>query len=474
MLPSGQPPPSGHQRQPGLALTPFRGLRYAPDRVSGLAEVTSPPYDVIAHDTEGQLLAADPHNVVRLILPRPDARHAGGEYREAARLLQGWQADGILLPDAGPALYVYEQRERPGGDSPGAPWAGGTAAGPAAAGRVIQRGLIGALRLAPAGNPAVLPHENVLPGPVAGRRELMEATGANLEPIFLLYDGGGAGAASRLPDEVAERDEPLLTVDTGDGIRHRLWAVTDPARHAAVAADLAGRQALIADGNHRYAAYLEIQSRQRAAGAGPGPWDSGLALLVDSDAYPPRLGAIHRMVAGLPPADAAARAKGAFTVRAVPGLSSPELAAAGPAGTAALGAAAAALTEASREGPAFLLAGGGDVHLLTDPDPDQVAAAMPGRSAGWRELPTAVLQELLLARLWGIRDDDPSVQIHHDLATAVRAAGEPPGGTAVICPPLSADRVREIAAAGERLPRKSTSFGPKPRTGLVMRTFELG
>ena len=27
------------------------------------------------------------------------------------------------------------------------------------------------------------------------------------------------------------------------------------------------------------------------------------------------------------------------------------------------------------------------------------------------------------------------------------------------------------AAHGERVPRKSTSFGPKPRTGLVLRTF---
>ena len=28
------------------------------------------------------------------------------------------------------------------------------------------------------------------------------------------------------------------------------------------------------------------------------------------------------------------------------------------------------------------------------------------------------------------------------------------------------------AAHGEKVPRKSTSFGPKPRTGLVLRTFE--
>jgi hypothetical protein len=30
----------------------------------------------------------------------------------------------------------------------------------------------------------------------------------------------------------------------------------------------------------------------------------------------------------------------------------------------------------------------------------------------------------------------------------------------------------DIAAHGERVPRKSTSFGPKPRTGLVLRVFD--
>src|SRR5690242_7650582 len=69
ILPSGVPPAAG------LVLAPFRGLRYAQDRVSGLAEVTSPPYDVIAHDTEDHLLASDPHNIVRLILPRHIARN---------------------------------------------------------------------------------------------------------------------------------------------------------------------------------------------------------------------------------------------------------------------------------------------------------------------------------------------------------------------------------------------------------------
>ena len=451
ILPSGAPPAAG------LVLAPFRGLRYAQDRVSGLAEVTSPPYDVIAHDAEDHLLASDPHNIVRLILPRHVADNprtagngaagpgsavpaTGAAYADAAWLLRDWQDSGILVADPLPALYLYEQS--------------------LPAGPVLQRGLIGSLRLAPLGAGPVLPHEDVIPGPVAGRRQLMEATGANLEPIFLLYDGIGPGAVTAQVIDRTIARKALVAIHTDDGIWHRLWAVTDPAEQAEIAADLGTHQALIADGHHRYAAYLQLQARKRKAGAGPGPWDAGLALLVDSTEFPPRIGAIHRLVPGLRPAAAARLAEQAFTVRALPGATQE--------------AALAALREAGERHTAFLVAGGQEFYLLTDPDPGAVRAAMPDRSDRWRALSAAVMQELLLGRLWHVKDDDEHVEVHHDAGEALRAAAGSPDVTAVICPPIAADVVRDVAAHGEKVPRKSTSFAPKPRSGLVLRSFALG
>jgi uncharacterized protein (DUF1015 family) len=157
---------------------------------------------------------------------------------------------------------------------------------------------------------------------------------------------------------------------------------------------------------------------------------------------------------------AAQLAGNAFTVQPLPGATSAE--------------ALETLHQAGIRQMAFLVAGGGEFYLLTDPDPRAVEEAMPGRSVRWRALSAAVMQELLLGKLWGIRDDEERVEIHHDALTALRAAGWPPGGTAVICPALSAEDVRDVAAHGERVPRKSTSFAPKPRTGLVLRSFALG
>jgi len=438
----------------GVVLAPFRGVRYDPDRVSELADVTSPPYDVIGPGTLDRLLAASPYNVVRLILPAIELdAHAAGEV--AADRLGSWLSAGVLAPDPEPALYVYEQ------SGPG----------------FIQRGLIG---LVGVGNPGILPHEGVMPSLVTGRRELMMATRANLEPILLVYNGGEysadsldaldgpgaertgghggpAGPASRLVDLAADERPPLVSAVTSDGTTHRLWRLTDPAEHATIAADLGGRTALIADGHHRYAAYRELRSLMDEAG----PWDYGLAILVDADAYPPRLGAIHRVIPHLEPEEAARLAATGFTVERLGDVPPDDVS-----------AAVALLADAGQDGTAFLLVGRSGSWLLTHPDEEQLEAAMPTEaSPRWRALDASVMQELLLAQLWLIKDNERDVLISHDAGEAIRMALDS-GGTAVICNPMPLAAVKDVAAHGERVPRKSTSFGPKPRTGLVLRTFE--
>jgi uncharacterized protein (DUF1015 family) len=93
------------------------------------------------------------------------------------------------------------------------------------------------------------------------------------------------------------------------------------------------------------------------------------------------------------------------------------------------------------------------------------------RSPRWRALNTSVLHVLVIPKLWGVTEDESTVRIvHHDAETAIRRADET-GGTAVVLPPLRVPDVTAVAADGEKVPRKSTSFGPKPPTGLVLRTF---
>ncbi len=417
----------------GLVLEPFRALRYDPDRAGDLTALTSPPYDVLDEAAVQALEQASDYNVVRLILPR-DAAVDGDRYGRAAASLTAWRSAGVLRPDGPPALYVYEQADPAGGHA--------------------QRGVLGALALTPPEDGIVLPHENTMAGPVADRLALYTATGADLEPIFLVYAGGGA--TSRAVAD-ASSTTPLVDVVLPDGLRHRLWALTDEAVLTAVHDDLHPRTAVIADGHHRYATYLQRQAAAHQSGRGAGPWDLGLAFLVDATAFGPQVHPIHRVVPQVPAATLAEQAATGANVRDLDGQ---ELAA----GLAALG-------DAGATGPAYLLVSGDRavMRLVDNLDPDRLAHALPpDRSAAWRALDVSVLHGYVIPKLWGLPDNELTVGYEHDVPAALHTAATT-GGTAVLMNPTPIGAVTAVAAGGERMPRKSTLFTPKPRTGLVLR-----
>jgi uncharacterized protein (DUF1015 family) len=434
-----------------LRVLPFRGLRFAPDQVSDPSAVTSPPYDMIGPDEARRLADTEEHNVVRLILAAPE-EIAGGpgapvRYHRAATSLEAWIGDGVLRQDTEPAFYVYEQTGR--------------------AGR--QRGLIGLVKLddaesddsgssedsgssdafgaaepAPPPTPrAILPHEAVTDSVVADRLAQMRATEAHIEPILLTYEGDHT--VSDLLDHVADLAEPLTATTTADGTRHRLWALTDPAAIDRIAADLLWHRALIADGHHRHAAYRRLLTER-----GGGPAAYGLALLVDSTRYPLSLHAIHRVLPHVPLQTAVGQAGKVFAVRET----------ADPHHT---------LDTIPAGEHAFVLSDGTTHYLLTSPDPAVLAETIPAdRPAAWRALDATVLHHVLVEAIWQLPDTPEEVRFDHDPVHAVAEAARI-GGTAVLLRPTTEDVVRQLAGAGVLMPRKSTAFGPKPASGLVMR-----
>jgi uncharacterized protein (DUF1015 family) len=415
----------------GLRLIPFRGLRYVPERVGSLAAVTSPPYDVVVRpDGLHHLESSDPHNIVRLILPQattPEDRH-----HQAAQTLTRWLEEGVLAADDEPALYVYEQRK----------------------GDVLQRGVIGALALSEPSDGVVLPHEGVMPDIVADRAALMRTTAANLEPLLLTYRGSGRAVGTTAVIERTVRRSPLLSTTTEDGFSHRLWCVTDAGEQAEIQEDLKRHQAMIADGHHRWATYLRL----RAEHTSPGPWNYGLVLLIDSARYPLQVRAIHRLLHGLPVDRALTALAGSFRVRHL---------------DVPLPQALDVLADAAGEGNAFLLAGESGFHLVDRPDAGLLSRTVPnGPPEAWRTLDATVLHSTLLEQVWRIPDDPEHIAYIHDARAAVTKA-ERDGSTAVLMHPVREDVVRELALQGVTMPRKSTSFGPKPATGLVLRSLTL-
>jgi uncharacterized protein (DUF1015 family) len=274
---------------------------------------------------------------------------------------------------------------------------------------------------------------------------LMVATQANLEPIYLVYDGGGA--ASELVAGVTA-DRTIADAVTADGVTHRLWALTDPAAHAAIAADLGQRRALIADGHHRYATYRQLQSD---CDGQPGPWDRGLALLVDTTSYGPQVHAIHRVVAR-PFEELTQKCGTVGQLSEAMDLS-------------------AAIAELERATTFTMVLSNGDDAVVFTALSDSVRRQALGAEAdsGLGQLDVTLLHRVLVEHVWQLADDEATVSYAHDVEEAIQAADS--GHTAVLLRPTPAAAVAAVAAAGARLPRKSTLFTPKPASGMVIRRF---
>jgi len=414
-----------HSSPQGLALHPFRAVRPAVDSVR-LGRLLCPPYDVIDPAARAALLDREPDNAVGIILPQaPPGQDA---YRVAAATLDSWIVGGLWAVDVEPAIYVYEMRTADGAST---------------------RGLVGAVELRDPADGVILPHENTMAGPVSDRLALMTATQANLEPIYLVYDGGGA--ASEVVRSI-DATESVAETTTPDGTHHTLWAVTDAVTHQAIADDLRARKALIADGHHRYATYCELQSIYDVE-RGAGPWDRGLTLLVDSSEYGPQVHAIHRVVTGLTLDEALSKLSVATDAAEVSDADQ-------------------GLDRANHvDGFAAVLTDGERFVLITERAGGLAATeAEPGEPAALAGLDVTVLHRILVEDLWGLPDTVDVVGYAHSVGEAV-ADARSTGGFAILLRPTPVADVAAVAAEGGRMPRKSTLFTPKPASGLLMRRF---
>jgi uncharacterized protein (DUF1015 family) len=205
-------------------VRPFRALRYDAAEAGPLDQLVAPPYDVLSDAQRREYLDRSPYNVVHLTLPDSE--------QDAARDFASWREQGILVEEE-PAFWALEQEY----------------VGPDGVARV-RRGIVASLKAESYEKGVVLPHERTHREAREGRLRLVKAVGAQLEPIFLLYEG--------MPPVSRPDGDPELEVEGT-----RLWRLSDV---DVIVDAFSGRRLLIADGHHRYETTVEY-ARQ-----GGSPW----------------------------------------------------------------------------------------------------------------------------------------------------------------------------------------------------------
>jgi uncharacterized protein (DUF1015 family) len=440
-------------------IFPFQALRYDPSKVSP-AEVVTQPYDKITPAMQDQYYAASPYNLVRVILGKSQAGDNDQQnvYTRAAASLRQWRAEGVLVPDPAPSLYLYTQTFKVPGDASGA--------------IAERRGLIALGQVEDYDHKVVFRHEQTLSKPKADRLNLLRATQAHCGQIFMLYtDPAGeidnalmlyTDPAGEIDNALRQSGPPAVEVRDQYDVLHRMWKISDPAVIRTVQAKMADKKLIIADGHHRYETALTYRNemRNQANLDLQAPFERVMMTFVNMDAPGLVVLPTHRVVFGMESFsifDMAAKLQENFEVEDL-----------GPLTNAA--AALERLHQAGKESTALLAVTSHGSFLLRS-RAEQHSNGLAGLSERQRALDVVQLHKLVLEDALGMSEDDIRDQKHlkyvrdaHEAIDEVRNGAN----VAFIMNPVRMEQMRDVAFAGEVLPQKSTDFYPKMLSGLTI------
>lgn len=422
-------------------IRPFPAVRYRTDnRQRDIATRLAPPYDILNQQDKDRLLTADPKNFVKIDLPHVPPKFAGpaAAYQASWDTLRAWLADGTMVRDERPQLYVYHQRFGQAGAEH------------------VRKMFFARLRLEPFGTGSVFPHERTFGGPKEDRLALTKATQANLSPIFGLYQDAENQVSRRL--EQGLPTEPLArgTIDQVDNL---LWGVDDPGLIDAVAELMEPRPIYIADGHHRYGTallYRDWLTQEQGAPGEDHPANFVLCVLCAMEDPGLLILPTHRVLPGLNLTP--------DLFRADPRLDLSPLKTSDP---------DQALTALARLGPqavALHNPAAGGYFAIRPQAADILDALEPDRSPAWRRLGLAFLHAYLFERVVSPQlcdGNQPAVQYVKSAQEAIAAAVQS-GGGAFLMQPTTMKEMRAVCGAGDLMPQKSTYFYPKLASGLVI------
>lgn len=415
-------------------VVPFEAYRYNTERFGkDVTRLVSPPYDVIDKCLEKKL-KDDRINVSNIILG-----DEGDSYAVAARRLQRWLEDEVLVRDSDRCFYIYEQKFSGFDGSPR-----------------VRSGIIGLVKLEDFSEGVVMPHEQTIPKHKADRLELMCAARGDVEQVFLLYDDPTEEIETILL-QARKKEEELRFLDA-EGVHHRLVKISDPKTVERISRQFEPVKLLIADGHHRYETALEYRNtmRSRAKSKGELDCDFIMATLVSFRNPGLVIYPTHRLVQNVDPSLLVKLPKALeeeFDVDHFPGPD--EL--------------AEAVELSSRRAFGVWI-----------PTTNTFIRATPKTNGHARnpleDLPVWIVQERVLKKLLGYTSEmlDTKVNIEYVKGTGPtkEAMGTGEYQACFFVKPPTVQQVMAVAQTGQKMPHKSTYFFPKIWSGTLFYLFD--
>lgn len=426
----------------------FRALHYNVSKISSLADVVSPPYDVIDPDLQEELYARSPYNFCRIDLTKENPR-----YPVAQKTFQKWREQEILIQDSKPAIYWHcHDFTLPNGT------------------KATRSGFWAARRLESFSEGGIKPHEKTLEAPKQDRLELTRALQTQLSPVFGLYTDPQNIIASEFA--VLSQKTPFLDFVMENSDHHRVWKVIDADSHSFLNDFFKNQAVIIADGHHRYETALNFyfETLQKNPGL-PENAACRYVMMYLSNSFDPGLVIlpIHRSLQGLAvsSSDLLSRLAPVFDVEEVAFEETNKM--------------MAELQKASLGQHAFYLLTKDPkkAYCLLYPQKKWLASDLCQKIAEpLRSLDVTVLHEAVLSALLGLSPEaqarGENITYWKSATSALQETWQGRSELTFLLNPTKITDVQEVALAGEKMPQKSTFFFPKVISGLLMHAVGQG
>ena len=411
----------------------FSALRFT-DKAGDISTLCCPPYDIISATEKEQFLKQNTHNIIKLELPGEKSEN----YETAKRVFAEWQEAGIIKTDDRDALYIYEEKFSVRGKD------------------YAFKGFVCHVQLAEFSENVVLPHEETLSKAKTDRFNLLNATGCSFSQIYSLYSDA-SGETNAVLAELSSKTPDASFTDKA-GVTHSLWIAEKAEKTKEICRQFESRKLYIADGHHRYETALNFRRYVKENNLDIPQSEYVMMFLGNMENDGLVVFPTHRIVRDLADFSSAALLKKCEKYFAVKKIEKSDV--------------QRFMDTAYEKGDkAFVYYDGSDNFALTLRDIAVMDKLFPEKSEALRRLDVTVLHSLILEEMLGIDKENMAKQINLTYTRSFDEAYASAGNNADCCfilNPTKVSEIADVAAAGEKMPQKSTYFYPKLITGLVM------
>ena len=432
-------------------IRPFRGVRYNQAKIKDMAKVISPPYDIISPRQQDTLYQSSPYNFVRIEYNResPQDNNLDNRYIRAAANIANWLKEGILKRDETAAFYLHAHTFTSRGQN------------------FLRRDIIAAVKLEEWDKKIILPHENIIPKAKSDRMSMLHACQGNTSQVLAMY----ADPQKVISDVISQQEKmnPIMEFKDPWGEGHKVWSITEPQAVKKIEREIAKQPLYIADGHHRYDSALTFKREQDAQNkvhSGQEGYNYVMFALIDFADAGLVILPTHRLVKGI-----SKIALSGLRSNLANFFSIEDITLDAPGAWQKVDSLLKGLTpEMDSINLAVYGLSGDALTILTLKDAEISGRLMPAIHGDlYKKLDVSLVDHVVLEKLLGYDKDkeDIALAYTHDRNDAIDRVKGGEYQLAFLLNPVGPEIIKEIADAGDRMPRKSTYFYPKSPAGLV-------